>query len=549
MTNLVISQRRSSSDGRLSVDLSPTSPNGTARAGLHRGLPRNGRGWAGGPHTAVGDREGPGQRHGSRVERKSVKLSNWAHAVKNAEPFFFVVIRFDFPEDDVPEVADVFVVHVDRDWCGRVLKRLREQTNESEPLHKQTVDLTWREDEGIVAPFAENLDIRMREMIGEPHEYTRRKLNWFGTVGYEPDRFHLSFTPDAVDVDTACRRLADFAIGLEKQLPLRSAAISDVRFGKAIPVQEFEGAAPQYLEMTAQRPHGRATVDIDLLDGTDSVTLNCDGYASHLVFPELPKEYLKIRCIAGPVELIFDARNGMHFRFVGNHDDKRSLRDLARAAKSLRLIVRGMPVGLRVQLRLNDYVKPYVLEFSGEAREVDAALQEWAQVMEAAGDVATGLGVDTDTIVAPAQLMREAGSLLWLRLAFRADMETMGVTVTPFDHDQERVERIAFCDTIPVAFGEVGVLALVVMDGAATWHEADGTDLNVTVSGCRPRVYRRWRAEISKLDAIDTTEAERQLNAELDRRKIALVITDFLHPGQPREHPAFTTPSTEVDPK
>jgi hypothetical protein len=254
---------------------------------------------------------------GRGVERKSVKLSNWAHAVKNAEPFFFVVIRFDFPEDDVPEVADVFVVHVDRDWCGRVLKRLREQTNESEPLHKQTVDLTWREDEGIVAPFAENLDIRMREMIGEPHEYTRRKLNWFGTVGYEPDRFHLSFTPDAVDVDTACRRLADFAIGLEKQLPLRSAAISDVRFGKAIPVQEFEGAAPQYLEMTAQRPHGRATVDIDLLDGTDSVTLNCDGYASHLVFPELPKEYLKIRCIAGPVELIFDARNGTDFLHPG----------------------------------------------------------------------------------------------------------------------------------------------------------------------------------------------------------------------------------------
>lgn len=473
----------------------------------------------------------------SHVERKSVKLDNWAHAVRDLTPFFFVVVVIDDSVHESPQVTAAFLAHVDEARCSHVLKRLRDQTDDSPALHEQTVDLVWRPNEELAHEPAPSLVQRLRTTIGHPHKYMSEKLRWFQTAGYQEEPVRVKISPLSGELDVVLGMVADFAIGLRRRLPIRSMEVIDERFDSPRSIAPFQGAVPDYIEMSGLRPNLKVRLDLGLLDHSDEMSLQCDAYVSTLIFPQLPPEYLKIRCVAGPVEFVFEKDAGMHFFFAGVSQAAQPIRELWQTAKSVRLIARGMPVGVVTQLHIYEDAPPYRLEFSGDALQIVPELQDWAEVMEAAGDVASALGIESETIVEPTALLAQASALRLLRDALRPGQDTIRVVVT-FQEVEEQSEWIAFCDTVPVRFGDVGVLCLVVMEGRATWVRK-GDDLEATVSGCRPNVYQKWRAAPQELQRIDTHQAEVRLNAELDRRGVGTIVTDFLHRGAKRPHPAF----------
>jgi hypothetical protein len=286
--------------------------------------------------------------------RCPVKLSNWWRLVNELVPAFFLVLEFD----SEPNPQRTFLVHVDEDYIGHVLKRLREIPLGEEPkLHKRTMQFTYNDDNTLESLDGVGLERAIRKHAGKnPLTYAESKLQTLKRVGYEGVKGELRF--DIIipnnKISDVYEYLVDFGLGLIPSLEIRNFTFWDMRFG----IREYE---PSYRvertgELRVERvPVGAYDLRLRTQDGKVECQVGTSAYLpngfSHLV----NKKSLKVRCAAPGLDVIFWAQEpkfDVRFRFPPADESHKFSRFLP-AARFLRFLHTAHSQGGEVLLDLS----------------------------------------------------------------------------------------------------------------------------------------------------------------------------------------------------
>src|SRR5262249_43090400 len=118
--------------------------------------------------------------------RARISLANWERMVRAPMPFFVVVFIVDASGEDLRTV-DTYVVHVDKKWIERTLRRLRElDTTSEDVLNEKVIYLTWSDDEKLPSLSCFLLNTRIMDIVGtDVHGYIRDKSPLLNSCGYE----------------------------------------------------------------------------------------------------------------------------------------------------------------------------------------------------------------------------------------------------------------------------------------------------------------------------------------------------------------------------
>lgn len=151
--------------------------------------------------------------------------------VKSAEPCFFLVL--DFSGENHCNKA--FLVHCGFSIIEKILKKCREISNSAKPVILNKIKPTIPIDGTDLLDSADGnaLKNRILQHIGSDlHEYSKRKLEFLKSVGYEKlkNAFQIQFDKPNKPA-SVYDFLVDFALGREKELAFHKFTVKEVRFG------------------------------------------------------------------------------------------------------------------------------------------------------------------------------------------------------------------------------------------------------------------------------------------------------------------------------
>lgn len=231
-------------------------------------------------------------------KQRNVKLDNWQKLIYAPLPAFFVIYEFD---GSVLQTA--YLVHVDKQWMEKGLQRLRQARHgESTPLHKQSMTLTWSDDDKIEPTTGRGLASAILQHIGHDFDtYVEEKQkSRLGAGSPIPFLMHVR-GGEYSSVDEMYTDLVDFALGI-KESEFSVTIEKDVRFGEPSEVIEehqaflkaLPGGAPAILTFRASA-------------GRQAATFPAKVHSPHYFFPgvEIPSRHKKYRIEYQLGELFF----------------------------------------------------------------------------------------------------------------------------------------------------------------------------------------------------------------------------------------------------
>lgn len=225
---------------------------------------------------------------------EEITLSNWQRMVREPQPWFVAAIHLD--ANNQPSRA--YLVHIDREWCQKVLSRLRELAKkEKKHLNEHTLNVTWTDADRLPNPHGRDLINRIRECI-KPNQlaYVMEKIDWFENIGYADRAKRVSVQFKVNDRETFMDKIADVGIGVRSVLPGEwHANISDVRFGIRATLSEF-GTESGDMEFRPEPLMG-VLFEVFSKETARHVSVECQFFRSVSVFPFLPPEFDRSRFI------------------------------------------------------------------------------------------------------------------------------------------------------------------------------------------------------------------------------------------------------------
>ena len=156
---------------------------------------------------------------------------------QSAIPWFVLAIHLD--EDLNADSA--YLVHVDEEWCARVLRRLRE-LDPTADLGERTINVTWAESHRLPELHGRELLRLIRQHVTDDQRaYVARKLRRFDDLGYEDRARRVAIRFAAPDPSVLFAEMADLAVGLRSTMPGDwTAQVSDIRFGVKRAIKAFD---------------------------------------------------------------------------------------------------------------------------------------------------------------------------------------------------------------------------------------------------------------------------------------------------------------------
>jgi len=193
---------------------------------------------------------------------------------------------------------------IDKDWCARVLMRLRElSSSESTQLHEHSLNVSWSEDDALAELHGRELARLLRKYVPNQCVHVIEKVRWFEDLGYADRARHITVTVHGLDGDTLYSQLAELAVGIRTTFPKDwNALVSDVRFGIEATLREIDSSAGD-IEYHAP-PQGDSILTIGSTSGSRVVKVACKAYRACAVFPFLPENQDRIRLVGEDVSVL-----------------------------------------------------------------------------------------------------------------------------------------------------------------------------------------------------------------------------------------------------
>jgi hypothetical protein len=279
-----------------------------------------------------------------------ITLSNWRRMVSDPWPWFVLAVHLD--SNSRPSRA--YLVHIDDQWCARVLKRLRELTSKTVALHEHTMAATWSDDQQLAELHGRELRrLIQRHVSPNQHDYVVQKRAWYQTLGYNDRRRSVTVTFRASTEDEFYERLANIGAGITTSYTGEwMATLSDTRFGIKGGLQDFDRGSGEM----EYHPPPQGPVVLQL-SGDRELAVTCDLFRASAMFPFLPPKFDKARlrsryvtCVVAPFETPAGHLGVSVQLEVDTPEERVSLVDAQQVADAS-LIITGQnkhPVGVRL---------------------------------------------------------------------------------------------------------------------------------------------------------------------------------------------------------
>lgn len=218
----------------------------------------------------------------------SLKLSNALRFAKNPLPCFVVL----FQAANGGEPVRVFAKHFWEAEIGQALKRAREaHAQDRDDLHNLTMTLSFGEEDD----HSVDLIVWMRAVIASHGDrYLDTKRGFGLSIGFEEAPIHGNISFNIADLGA----FVDHQIGLIPVAPSLKITIKERRFGIDSRNALFDGI-PSAVQMQSHPKNCRIRVR-----GENVGDVWFDGELFVPAFPNLPREYLKLRVVADFIEIV-----------------------------------------------------------------------------------------------------------------------------------------------------------------------------------------------------------------------------------------------------
>ena len=431
------------------------------------------------------------QIKGTRSEsgRISIKLDNWEHAVKRPIPFFFVIV--EYAGNDVKSVA---VVHVDQAWTAKVMQRLRSvDVDSAESIHKLSMSLTWSDSDKLGPDRGADLERRIREAIGtDQGQYIQRKISWLD----DPEStIRVTLETRLPTDEAAFRAMADFAVGLRKELPVNILRIDRQCFG--VTTSENHSRGPGSVELPEVPVAGSAELVLRDREFKTHTSVRCDFHSSKLYFPFLPEKYQKIRFRLPFLSVIMElGTNQTEFVFdLPEHGRTAELQELADAARMMETLARGAPTGLELSITIGGerIILPYAAQ---QTSALSPERQRLFAVIGYATALARRFGIGLETRVSIEELLAQRDPITFLAAA---DRGATGLSVGSelVGNLDEQTERAAFVQRVPVRLANNVLCGILVVEGKVEWQK-NGDTWSFLIQNGQARLEGCWTVPVDE---------------------------------------------------
>lgn len=217
-----------------------------------------------------------------------VKLSNLRRLVTAPMPAFFVFMEFD----KLNTVQEAFVVHVDTTLVYKVLKRIREisQNDQINRLNKRFMTIHYGEPHMLSSLDGRGLVEALEDHIGDDMaQYIEKKRGHLESAGFEHGAAEVTFRTN----EESLEKMIDMSLGLGDPVGISYFKASETRFGipsRSPLVESKEGK----VSIPDLEPAARGTFRLRESKISAGLVFDIKVYASPFNI-SLPKERQKIR--------------------------------------------------------------------------------------------------------------------------------------------------------------------------------------------------------------------------------------------------------------
>jgi hypothetical protein len=443
----------------------------------------------------------------SGAMREDVTLANWQRMVKDPYPWFFVRVSLD----SAGEPERVHLIHVGQEWIERVLKRLRELSDDRPNLNDVTMALTWTDEEAVAQPFGTNLRDAILREVGNLGAYIAKKADVIQRAGFSDFPYEATITaPTRTPEDY--ERLVDFAIGLTKSLPISSLVVKNVRFGIPQTIKEHRDVLDGSMSFGADGPPSVGKTQLVFTDKAraTSITHDFSTYIPTMMFGELPPEHFKARFVSKAVSvLVKPAASAMSISWHFSHDDGIPLSELASAIELMSLCGSATR-GLEIAYNASGKVIPVGYQPNAITLSPDAL--RLVDVVRHATVLAKHLSLESSIPVLPADLDDHRSQLMSMRSMFDKSLGPVEISIVVESVDASVAgKRTAIVLPMTTRLGDCVVMVLVAYFGPAVW---DAERSRLSVNAGDTRLLRKWVIPIKEWRGTRSHAAE--INSLID---------------------------------
>lgn len=162
-------------------------------------------------------------------KHEQITLSAILRLMEAHMPTFIVLMKFNGKD----EVQDIYLVHIDEDIIGKILKRVRECDLNGKKLNESTISIQFNEKNKLKTNTGLELKKQIQTFIPNGmSDYIKSKDKMIKTVGFEDSAIsmNLEFPTDISEDD-----LINMSMGLKKSLPVKISNITLERFDIKLP--------------------------------------------------------------------------------------------------------------------------------------------------------------------------------------------------------------------------------------------------------------------------------------------------------------------------
>lgn len=280
-----------------------------------------------------------------------ISLSNWRRMVREPWPWFVLAVHIDSRN----QPTRAYLVHIDEQWCSRVLKRLREYDARGiKEINQHQMDVSWSESDRLSELHGQILIERIHAAVRpDPHGYFQQKICWFQELGYDENSKRVQITFQAPNEQTFWEEIADIGIGLRTYFSGEwRAKMSDIRF-------EIEGVLGEFGRETGEMEYNapsQGPIEFEIFSNSTGrhASFACESYRSACLFPFIPLEYDRCRfasrnfeCILGRIR---ENGYGASLKIRLEPDILVTLGELESVAETAYLLAeqKDHPIGIRI---------------------------------------------------------------------------------------------------------------------------------------------------------------------------------------------------------
>jgi len=224
-----------------------------------------------------------------RHRKVPITLSNLWRLINAQMPAFIAFFEFDGQTN----VQNGFMVHVDNNLIGKVLKRMREIEESGNPcnFNKRTISVYYDDTDRLQSLDGKCLKETILHHIGKDYiTYVRDKREYVQSTGFEDGSAQINFT---VEGEEDLERLINVSLGIENEVKITSLSAVHCRFGIRSH-KPFINQDTGKLQMPNVEPitYGKICVKLDKL--SPDLSFDCKLYNSPFN-AMIPDKFKKIR--------------------------------------------------------------------------------------------------------------------------------------------------------------------------------------------------------------------------------------------------------------